>query len=414
MATTFEDRATGTLPPPIAPGAWLGMLGGGQLGRMFCFAAQSMGYRVIVLDPDATSPAGSVADRHLRAAYDDETALAELGRLAAAVTTEFENVPARSLDLLSKVTRVSPAGRCVAIAQDRLQEKRFIAGCGVPVAPHLAIETPLALATLDDAALAPMLPGILKTARLGYDGKGQVRVATPEALRQAYLELGNVPCVLEKRLSLAYEVSVVAARGESGQLAVYPLARNRHSHGILAETLAPAPDVEATMAEEARRAAAAIAEGLNYVGVLCVEFFIVREDRDGAAGVLSLVANEMAPRPHNSGHHTIDACVSSQFEQQVRAMTGMPLGEVRQHSSAVMLNLLGDVWFDRDDATQPPQLPRWEQVLAIPAAHLHLYGKQEARRGRKMGHLTFTAPTLDEARRAATEGARLLGIELDA
>ncbi|TAM01935.1 MAG: 5-(carboxyamino)imidazole ribonucleotide synthase [Paraburkholderia sp.] len=399
---------------PILPGAWLGMVGGGQLGRMFCFAAQAMGYRVAVLDPDPASPAGMVADRHLRAAYEDDAALTELSRLCAAISTEFENVPAASLDALAKSTFVSPSGSCVAVAQDRIAEKRFIAAAGVPVAPHVVIESSQALAAIDDAALAAVLPGILKTARLGYDGKGQVRVGNAEDVREAHAALGGVPCVLEKRLPLKFEVSALIARGASGASAVYPLAQNTHRHGVLSHTIVPAPDASAALVEQAQQAALQIAEKLGYVGVLCVEFFILE---DG-----SIVANEMAPRPHNSGHYTVDACATSQFEQQVRAMTGMPLGDTRQHSPAVMLNILGDVWFAaggsgpgsaggvRAQKGAVPVTPPWDQVAAMPAARLHLYGKEEARPGRKMGHVNFTAPTLDEARVAARDCARLLHI----
>src|SRR6201991_2493164 len=349
---------------PILPGAWLGMVGGGQLGRMFCFAAQAMGYRVAVLDPDETSPAGAVADKHLRAAYDDEAALTELARLCAAVSTEFENVPAASLDFLARTTFVSPAGRCVAVAQDRIAEKRFIAASGVPVAPHVVIESSDALAALDDAALEAVLPGILKTARLGYDGKGQVRVSNADDVRQAHASLGGVACVLEKRLPLKFEGSGLIARGANGCSAVYSLAQNTHRDGVLSHTIVPAPDASATLVMQAQQAALQIADKLGYVGVLCVEFFILD---DG-----SLIANEMAPRPHNSGHYTVAACATSQFEQQVRAMTGMPLGDTRQHSPAAMLNLLGDIWFDGDKARSPA----WTEVAAMPAARLHLYGKE--------------------------------------
>ncbi|CAG4906936.1 5-(carboxyamino)imidazole ribonucleotide synthase [Paraburkholderia gardini] len=386
---------------PILPGAWLGMVGGGQLGRMFCFAAQAMGYRVAVLDPDESSPAGAVADRHLRAAYDDEASLTELARLCAAVSTEFENVPAASLDFLARYTFVSPAGRCVAVAQDRIAEKRFIAAAGVAVAPHVAIESSAALEAIEDAKLEAVLPGILKTARLGYDGKGQIRVRNAGEVREAHASLGGVACVLEKRLPLKFEVSALIARGANGTSAVYPLAQNTHRDGVLSHTIVPAPDASPSLVEQAQQAALQIAAKLGYVGVLCVEFFILE---DG-----SLVANEMAPRPHNSGHYTVDACATSQFEQQVRAMTGMPLGDTRQHSPAAMLNILGDVWF-KDGPKRAAVTPPWHEVAAMPAARLHLYGKEEARPGRKMGHVNFTAATLEEARTAARDCARLLHI----
>jgi 5-(carboxyamino)imidazole ribonucleotide synthase len=398
---------------PILPGAWLGMVGGGQLGRMFCFAAQAMGYRVAVLDPDESSPAGAVADKHIRAAYHDEAALTELARLCAAVSTEFENVPAASLDFLARTTFVSPAGRCVAVAQDRIAEKRFIASSGVPVAPHVVIESSEALAAIDDAALEAVLPGILKTARLGYDGKGQARVCNADEVRAAHASLGGVACVLEKRLPLKFEVSALIARGANGTSAVYPLAQNTHRDGVLSHTIVPAPDASTMLVTQAQQAALQIADKLGYVGVLCVEFFVLD---DG-----SLIANEMAPRPHNSGHYTVDACATSQFEQQVRAMTAMPLGDTRQHSPVAMLNILGDVWFpgsgkDAQGQGSAPAsasaavTPPWHEVAAMPAARLHLYGKEEARRGRKMGHVNFTAATLDEARTAARDCARLLHI----
>ncbi|WP_206997450.1 5-(carboxyamino)imidazole ribonucleotide synthase [Trinickia mobilis] len=396
---------------PILPGAWLGMIGGGQLGRMFCFAAQAMGYRVAVLDPDEASPAGAVADKHLRAAYTDEAALTELARLCAAVSTEFENVPAASLDFLARTTFVSPAGRCVAIAQDRVAEKRFIAASGVAVAPHVAIESSDALSAIGDGELEAVLPGILKTAQLGYDGKGQVSVRNADEVREAHASLGGVPCVLEKRLPLKFEVSALIARGANGASAVFPLAQNAHRNGVLAQTMVPAPDASPALVEQAQQAALRIADALGYVGVLCVEFFVLE---DG-----SLVANEMAPRPHNSGHYTVDACAASQFEQQVRAMTAMPLGDTRQHSPAVMLNILGDVWFKEGPKGAPgaapkavPVTPPWHEVAAMPAARLHLYGKEDARPGRKMGHVNFTAATLDEARTAARDCARLLHIPL--
>jgi 5-(carboxyamino)imidazole ribonucleotide synthase len=307
----------------------------------------------------------------------------------------------------------------VAIAQDRIEEKRFIAASGVPVAPHVVIESSDALAALPDAQLEAVLPGILKTARLGYDGKGQMRVRNAEEVREAHAALGGVRCVLEKRLPLKLEVSALIARGTNGVSAVFPLAQNTHLGGVLAHTIVPAPDASPALVQQAQQAALQIAENLGYVGVLCVEFFVLD---DG-----SLVANEMAPRPHNSGHYTVDACAASQFEQQVRAMTAMPLGDTRQHSPAVMLNILGDVWFKEGPkgaaGSNPgaipgcipgsiPITPPWHEVAAMPAARLHLYGKEEARPGRKMGHVNFTAATLDEARTAARDCARLLHIPL--
>ena len=376
---------------PIAPGATLGVLGGGQLGRMFVHAAQRLGYRCIVVDPDGDSPAGRVAEQHLRSDYLDAGALDALAAAAQAVTTEFENVPAEALRRLAERLPVAPAARAVAVCQDRAQEKATFARCGVPCAPHAVIQDEASLAALPDG----LWPGILKTAQLGYDGKGQRRIEHRNELSAAWRELGGVRCVLERRLELACEFSVVLARGADGDAVSFAPFRNLHRDGILAVTQWPAPGIDAGTAQRADSAARAIAGALGYVGVLCVEFFVLR---DG-----SLCANEMAPRPHNSGHCTIDAANLSQFEYQVRALAGLPLLAPRVHSSAVMLNLLGDLW--RDGVA-----PRWEHALALPGVHLHLYGKAQARAGRKMGHLTVTAPTLDAADVVAREAARALGI----
>jgi 5-(carboxyamino)imidazole ribonucleotide synthase len=382
--------------PPLQPGDWLGLLGGGQLGRMFCMAAQSLGFRVCVLDPGADSPAGAVADRHLCAGYDDPEALEELGRLCRSVTTEFENVPASVLEALAAQLVVSPAGASVAVAQDRIVEKAFVRDCGIPVAPYAEIRSAADLRAADPA----LFPGILKAARLGYDGKGQARVADAREALAAFEGFGSVPCVLERRLDLALEVSVVVARGFDGLQLAYPVSENVHRDGILALSTVPAR-VSQDVAWRATDATLKIAQALNYVGVLCVEFFVLS---DG-----SLVVNEMAPRPHNSGHYSIDACVSSQFEQQARAMAGLPLGSVRQLAPAVMINLLGDIWFE-DAQARTPREPDWSAVLRHPQAKLHLYGKTEARRGRKMGHVTVLGESLDEAMSVAIQIERQLGI----
>lgn len=379
----------------IAPGATLGVMGGGQLGRMFVHAAQQMGYGTAVLDPDVASPAGLVSHHHVQADYLSDAGLAQLSQLAAAITTEFENVPATALTRLGAQRPVSPSGDAVATCQDRALEKAHFVACGVPCAPHALIETSGQLAAVGDA----LLPGVLKTARLGYDGKGQIRVANRAELASAWAQLKQVPCVLEKMLPLAYEVSVIVARGTSGEVVHFPLQQNLHRDGILAVTQVPAPDVTPAVQQQAVSAAEKIAGTLGYVGVLCVEFFVLK---DG-----SLVANEMAPRPHNSGHYTIDACDVSQFDLQVRTLTNTPLVAPRLHSSAVMLNLLGDLWFAHGDAEATPP---WDAVLALPGAHLHLYGKTSARKGRKMGHLTFTAATPQQARSAALQAAMLLGL----
>jgi 5-(carboxyamino)imidazole ribonucleotide synthase len=321
--------------------------------------------------------------------------LAELSLLSAAVTTEFENVPAQALATLGKSRSVAPAADAVAICQDRMAEKAHFLKCGVPCAPHALIETEVQLAAVD----VGLLPGILKTARLGYDGKGQVRVRTKDELAQAWASLKQAPCVLEKMLPLAYEVSVIVARGANGEVVHFPLQQNLHRDGILAVTQVPSPDLTPEVQQRAIEWAERIASTMSYVGVLCVEFFVLA---DGG-----VVANEMAPRPHNSGHYSIDACDVSQFDLQVRAMTASPLVAPRLHSPAVMLNLLGDLWFlDGDAEVTPP----WDRIFALPGAHLHLYGKTSARRGRKMGHLTITAATADEARATALKACAVLGL----
>jgi 5-(carboxyamino)imidazole ribonucleotide synthase len=363
---------------------------------MFAHAAQTLGYRVVVLDPDTHSPAGAVAHEHLQAPYLDAAALAHVGRVCAAATTEFENVPAAALRTLAAACRVSPAAEAVQSCQDRAVEKSFFLRSGVSCAPHARIESEADVA----GAAADLLPGLLKTARLGYDGKGQHAVATRAELAAAWHALGGVPCVLERRLDLRLEISVIVARGDDGTVVHLPLQQNLHRDGILAVTQVPAPDVDEATARAAFDAAARLAAALGYVGVLCIEFFVLA---DG-----SLLANEMAPRPHNSGHHSIDSCDLSQFDLQVRTLAGLPLVMPRLHSPAVMLNLLGDLWFGAGSST--PATPHWPAVLALPGVHLHLYGKTEPRRGRKMGHLTVTAADAAAARRTALQAAALLGL----
>ncbi len=388
----------GSRPGALLPGTWLGVLGGGQLGRMFCHAAQSLGFRVCVLDPLADSPAGAVAERQIVAAYDDPQALAQLGALCAAVTTEFENVPAASLEALARLCHVRPHASAVAIAQDRVEEKRFLRSCGAEVAAHAAIRTAADLEALE----ASLFPAILKTARLGYDGKGQAGVADPAQAMRAWRDFGEAACVLEQRLGLERELSVVVARGHDAATAVFPVNENAHRDGILAATIVPAR-IDPEQADRARAIAVRIADGLAYEGVLCVELFALADGR--------LVVNEIAPRPHNSGHAGIDACVCSQFEQQVRTLAGLPLGDARLLCPAVMLNLLGGLWFDRLGRAREPDFAR---VLAVPGACLHLYGKAQARAGRKMGHVTVLADSLDTAIERAALVAAALDLELPA
>ena len=372
--------------------ATLGVMGGGQLGRMFVQAAQAMGYFTVVLDPDVISPAGLVSHYHIQTAYLDEQGLTQLMQRCAAITTEFENVPAPALMTLGSARPVSPSAEAVGIAQDRVKEKAHFVRCGVPCAPYAVIETAAQLEAVAD----DLLPGILKTARMGYDGKGQFRVKTRAELAAAWAELKGVACVLEKMLPLKAECSVIVARGWDGSMVNLPVQLNLHREGILAVTEAYEGNMPPAQAAQAVAAAKAIADELQYVGVLCVEFFVLADD--------SLIVNEMAPRPHNSGHYSMDACDLSQFHLQVRTLAGLPLVQPRQHSPAIMLNLLGDLWINDIP-------PAWDQVLALPGAHLHLYGKLKANKGRKMGHLTLTGATVAEVRATALAAAKILGIE---
>lgn len=372
------------------------MLGGGQLGRMFCHAAQSMGYKVAVLDPDENSPAGAVANMHIRGAYDDADALLQLAQRCQAVTTEFENVPALSLKTLAAHTRVCPSADAVAIVQDRIQEKAFIKASGVPVAPYAVIHS------AEDFQQAPdtLFPGILKVARLGYDGKGQARVQSRDEALDAWQTLGGLPCVLEAMLPLASELSVLIVRGLDGRAAMYPPAQNLHRDGILAVSTVAHGLHSAAIQQLAEKSTLQLAEQLNYVGVMCVEFFELDDGR--------LVANEIAPRPHNSGHYTQNASICSQFEQQARVIAGMPIGATDSLCPVVMLNVLGDNWFDA--VTNQYKEPDWAAVLSVPGVSLHLYDKTTARPGRKMGHINIVGTTLKAARSASAQVATILGI----
>jgi 5-(carboxyamino)imidazole ribonucleotide synthase len=367
----------------ILPGATVGVLGGGQLGRMFTLQARTMGYGVVVLDPDPASPAGAVANRHLRAAYDDERALADMVGSCAAITTEFENVPATTLELLARSSLVRPPVEAVATAQDRIIEKTFLQKHGIPTAKFHPIRNQ---DELKQAVAGLRLPALLKTSRLGYDGKGQALVRNDAEAIRAFQDLGGVQCVLEERLVLECELSVVLARGVDGDVAAFPVAENQHRNGILETTVVPAriPD---GMAREARELATGLAEEMEYVGVLGVELFVANGGK--------LLVNEMAPRPHNSGHYTLDACSTDQFEQQLRALCGLPLAQPWLLSPVAMINLLGDLWSQGE--------PRWEEAFRRPGVRLHLYGKSEARPGRKMGHLNCLGPDPDRALATALE-----------
>ncbi|PWB54984.1 MAG: 5-(carboxyamino)imidazole ribonucleotide synthase [Nitrosomonadales bacterium] len=368
----------------ILPPSTLGILGGGQLGRMFAVAARTMGYRVMVLDPGPDSPAGALADIHLCADYHDRAALERMGRACAAVTTEFENVPAESLEFLTQFCPVRPGAAAVAIAQDRRREKAFLQSKGFATAPFIAVEKHADLAVAFQCVGAPAL---LKTARMGYDGKGQAKVNSLAGLEAAFEQLGAATCILEAWLPLQTEISVVVARGVDGQTAAFPAVENRHANGILDISIAPAQVAE-ELAGKALETAVAIAAALDYCGVLAVEFFVLDDGR--------LLVNEIAPRPHNSGHYTLNACLTSQFEQQVRALAGLPLGAPDLLRPAAMVNLLGELW-------REGQEPPWGAVLSQPRAKLHLYGKGEARPGRKMGHFNVLADSADAALKAALD-----------
>jgi len=367
----------------ILPDSTLGVLGGGQLGRMFCMAAHSMGYRVWVLDPDPDSPAGAIADRHLQAGYTDRAVLEDMAEHCAAITTEFENVPAETLEFLEAHTRVRPGSRAVAIARDRILEKTFIREQGLATAPFFAIRT---VGDLQPACAGLRMPALLKTAQLGYDGKGQYAVNSPPDAEQGFLQLQQTPCVLEERVDLALEFSVILARSVPGDVAIYPPGENVHVNGILDTTCVPA-DISADTQTQAEAMAVRLAAAMQYCGVLAVEFFLTRDGQ--------LLINEMAPRPHNSGHYTLDAALTSQFEQQVRSLCGLPPGSTELLSPVVMVNVLGDLW--------EQGMPCWERLFTHPEVKLHLYGKHQARTGRKMGHYNCLAKDPAAAQRLAQE-----------
>jgi 5-(carboxyamino)imidazole ribonucleotide synthase len=372
----------------VLPGSTVGMLGGGQLGRMFVSAARTMGYEVIVLDPDPASPAGSLANRHIQAAYDDTNALDDLAENCQVVTTEFENIPAQTLDYLAHKVAVHPSADALTIAQNRQLEKAFFNDLGLKTVDWISIENSDQLKAAENFSF----PAILKTATLGYDGKGQVVCLSFSDLVDAYTALGDRHCVIEQRINLAREVSVILCRSQSGQITCFPVAENEHKNGILDTTIAPAR-ITQDQAYQLQSSARKIANGLNYCGVLAVEFFISNDSE--------ILVNEMAPRPHNSGHYTLDACDTSQFEQQLRMVCGLPAGSCRQHSAVVMWNILGDIWPDDSE-------PVWDQLLGMEKAKLHLYGKKEARVGRKMGHINCIDENLDRALSRLNQVKRLL------
>ncbi len=376
---------------PILPGATIGVLGSGQLGRMFALEARRMGYRVHTYSPDTDTPTGQVADREVVAAYEDLEAVREFARHVSVVTFEFENVPAQTAQAVAEIVPVRPGGEVLHIAQNRLREKLFLSRLGIPCAPFRHVTS---LAELESALSELGTPAILKTAGFGYDGKGQIRIHSSEDAVTAWETLGGEECVLEGFVSFEREVSVVAARGVQGEFAHYGLIENRHVSGILDLSVTPPLNVFGgePIEAEAVKITRAIFEALHIVGTLCVEFFLTTGGK--------LLVNEIAPRPHNSGHLTLDAHLTSQFEQQLRAVCGLPLGSTERLRPAAMANLLGDLW--------EPKTPNWAAALALPNLKLNLYGKEEARTGRKMGHLTALADTSEEALRLVQAGREAL------
>ncbi len=362
---------------PILPGAAIGVLGSGQLGRMFAIAARRMGYRVHTLSPDSDTPTGQVADLEVTAPYEDLDAVRRFARGVSAVTFEFENVPAETAAAAAEHTPVRPGGSVLHTTQQRIREKTFLQSHGLPVAPFRIVNS---AESLERAVAELGCPCILKTADFGYDGKGQVRIEAPSQAAVAWETIGKRDAVLEGFITFAKEMSVVAARSVTGEYADFGVVENSHTNHILDLTVAPA-NVPAQVQKRAREIARAVLEHLDVVGVLCVELFLTHDN--------DLIINELAPRPHNSGHFTFDACVTSQFEQQLRAVCGLPLGSTAQLCPSAMVNLLGDEWSSGE--------PNWAAAAAFPSVKIHLYGKMNARPGRKMGHLTALADTSENA-----------------
>ncbi len=372
--------------PTLLPGATIGMLGGGQLGRMFTIAARNMGYKVIVLEPDNGSPAGQLADKHIIAAYDDAEALLQMSEQCDVITTEFENIPADVLNKLAESVPVHPSAKAVEKAQDRIVEKAFILSCGLLPVPYGIINTNSDIA---NAVKDLSFPAILKTARFGYDGKGQQTINSVDDVEAAYKETGQVACVLEQRIDLDCEISVVLGRNQHGKSHCFPVSENIHRDSILYQSICPA-NVDENIITAAQAATKRLADKLDYVGVLAVEFFVTKQGE--------LLVNEMAPRTHNSGHFTIDACLTSQFEQQVRMVCGLPFGDSKLLSPVVMTNMLGDLWITKNDEMSQP---KWQNIFENTSTKLHLYGKAEARKGRKMGHFCTLADSVEDAQQQA-------------
>jgi 5-(carboxyamino)imidazole ribonucleotide synthase len=373
---------------PILPGAAIGVLGSGQLGRMFAIAARRMGYRVHTFSPDQDTPTGQIADVEVVAPYDDLDAVESFARSVAVVTFEFENVPAPTAQAANRAAPVRPDGAILHTTQQRIREKRFLTKTGLPITPYREVRS---LDHLHQALNDLGYPAVLKTAAFGYDGKGQFKIDSPERVQEAWSAVGHQESVLEAFVDLQCEISVVAARGDDGQFVHYGAIENQHSRHILDLSIAPAR-VTPEIANRAVEMSRTVLDQLGVVGVLCVEFFVTRDGQ--------LMINELAPRPHNSGHLTVDACVTSQFEQQLRAVCGLPLGSSAMHRPAAMANLLGDIWSTGE--------PNWPGACAFPDVKLHLYGKLEPRPGRKMGHLTALNHDAEEAYRTVVNARKVL------
>jgi 5-(carboxyamino)imidazole ribonucleotide synthase len=371
----------------ILPGSSIGILGGGQLARMLSLAAKPMGYKVIVLDPDPNCPASSVSDSVIAAKFDDVIALEKLASLCDVVTLEFENVPASGLAILEAKVPLRPSARVLEVARDRILEKQFLNDIGIKTAPWAAVRV---MDDLEPAIRLVRLPAILKTATLGYDGKGQAKVNMLEEAQAAFSRFG-MDCVLEGLVEFDLEISVIVARSSRGEVRAFPPFENAHANGILDVTVIPA-NISESVAREAEKMALEIAAKLEVIGLLTIEMFVTKD--------ASVLVNELAPRPHNSGHLTIEACPTSQFEQAIRAVCGLSLGNVTPHSPAAMVNLLGDLWQNA--------VPNWNAAFELPNTHLHLYGKLEARAGRKMGHITVLGESVQEAREAALKAREAL------
>ncbi len=404
----MTQPTTSAQMPLSLPPACLGVMGGGQLARMFIQAAHQMGYQTAVLDPDPACPAASLTHHFVHAKYDDALGLKKLAQTSQAVTTEFENVPQSSLEILARSLWVSPPSKAVGISQDRALEKAAITQAGFDVAPYQT----LSLRSQVNAQTQNLLPGILKTTRMGYDGKGQQRLNNIEQLQLALDADPDSPkratYVLEKQLPLLAECSVVIARSFDDQVVHLPVQLNVHRAGILFSTTVIPNWIEQTLCDELILASTQLAKALNYVGVLCVEFFVLEKAQNSTDSKYHWVINEIAPRPHNSAHHSLNSCSVSQFELQVRTLAKLPLTQPTQHSPCLMLNLMGEMWL-RGGAQQVE--PHWDEILRLPGTHLHLYGKHEARIGRKMGHLNITAPDASKALATFDACCNILGVE---